>query len=143
MAADPLEEFMDRLFDELSDGAMGADHLCACGTYEEAYSTALKVVEDMIEHDCPSWAIQVCVAFSVILSYMVSTIQLEEPGGKFGQLSANYIAGKLLDTQGKKGINERLSTLIRNLATTAKEKGVPDKGLTNKLPELEAYLAKR
>ena len=45
--------------------------LCHCGSCEDAYNAAQKLVEDMVERDCPVWALQVAVAMNQ-LSFIIA-----------------------------------------------------------------------
>lgn len=136
-----LDELIQELMEALTDGAITEDQLCHCGTYEEAYSTALKMVENMIENDCPTWAMQVCTAFGIILNYLTSAAQLEQPGGVVGQCAVEFIASRMLKVQAKGDINKRLCAVIRNVADISKQADTPDHGLGEILPNLESYLA--
>lgn len=41
-----------------------AERLCHCGTCQDAIDVAFKLLNQMLDNDCPGWAIQVSIAMS-------------------------------------------------------------------------------
>ena len=42
----------------------GHTSLCQCGSYDDAYVVAERLVRDAIQHQCPAWALVVSVHFA-------------------------------------------------------------------------------
>ncbi len=72
MKIETLEELLEEIFGRDDDDLQAPEgNICFCGSKKDAFDAAMKLMRQMVENDCPLWALQVASAM-FLLSRAVS-----------------------------------------------------------------------
>lgn len=131
---DPLAELFGML-DELF--SQEDSRLCGCGTKKDAFEVALKLTKEMLENDCPLWAMQVATAMHLIRVHIAKGLTLtsnEHPVLKSTML--HFDLEMLKTMKGNKDTLKKVIGMMDIVSQASREQGAKDLGLAS---ELEAW----
>lgn len=110
-------------------------HLCHCGSKEDAFEVALKMIESMVENDCPTWAMQVIAAMGTFQPLLASAMTMSPLGDNMVKETMSFMQMEMSSCIKRKDFAERSSIIIKKIVLTSVEAGVEDRGLLRQIME--------